>query len=489
MDNLKLKISTKILDTVEGLPKFRKGTISSLQGIREQQKKRSSNELTRRITPKESSIELSQITLILTFEHESFDHVIKGLKQYFPKNERIQNFVTYLGESIDKLHASNWHNLGHIVSEQGSYLPNVAVDENLPLDVKHVSLSFHRILPSVACVIFEFQLDATVSEALSKIQNKIYLGPVEFKKLWPLSGLRRGYTMGSGKDCAIKYINNEKDSVRKEIEGWVKKSFNWKPQTMGAVAYIDVYKISGNPIDINERREWMLKYRCWLNEYGVDVNGFDTLEGEGFLVSKPMHEGQKYMVSDVVAKFDSKNESDCGDFLMDRVRALAVSSTIFSVIKKYRIKIEKLRANGFKSLYKRKKLTRINQNNIQELKRTIVIMSRLELEINQSGHYIADSISDVGELIWLIRKEPVNLGNFTIDNVNHQLQQVKEAAAIIDSGLTNYLSVQSIYVMYKLQKWMFILSIVVTIATVIGVLSGWNVLKPLILGWIAWWCL
>jgi hypothetical protein len=484
MDNLKLKISTKILDLVEGLPRFRKGTISSLQDIRERQKKWSSKEFERRNAPKESNIELSQITLILTFEHEDFHNVIKGLKKYFPKNEKIQTFVTSLKESVDKLHASSWHNLGYIAREQGVYLPDVAVDESLPLAVKNVSLSFHRILPSVACIIFEFQLDASVSKALSKIQDKVYLGPVEFKKLWPLSSLHHGYTMGTGNDCAINSINNEKDSVRTGIEAWVKKGFSWKPQTMDAVSYIDVYKISGNPIDSDERRNWLREYSCWLNEYGIDVNGFDTLEGEDFLVSRPTASNQKYMVSDVVAKFYPKSESEFGDFLKYKVRAIAVSSTIFSVIEKYRNKIEILRGHGFKNLYKRKKLSRRNQYNIQELKRTIVIISRLEHEIQQSGHWIARSISEVGELISLIRKKTVNLGKNTIENANYQLKQVKEAAAIIDSGLTNYLSVQSIYVMYKLQKWMFILSIVVTIATIIGVLSGWSTLKLLVSGWI-----
>lgn len=484
MDNLKLKISTKILDLVEGLPRFRKGTISSLQDIRERQKKWSSKELERRNSPKESNIELSQITLVLTFEHEDFDNVIKGLKQYFPKNENIQTFVTSLKESIDKLHASSWHNLGYIAREQGVYLPYVAVDESLPLDVKNVSLSFHRILPSVACIIFEFQLNDSVSKALSEIQNQVYLGPVEFKKFWPLSSLHRGYTVGTGTDCAIKSINNKKDSVRTGIEAWVKKGFSWKPQTMDAVSYIDVYKISGNPIEPDERRNWLLEYSGWLNEFGIDANGFDTLEGEDFLVSGPRSSNHKYMVSDVVAKFDSKNESEFGDFLEYKVRAIAVSSTIFSVIEKYRNKVEILRGHGFKNLYKRKKLTQRNQYNIQELKRTIVIISRFEHEIKQSGRWIARSISEVGELIDLFRKETVDLGKNTIDNANYQLKQVKESAAIIDSGLTNYLSVQSIYVMYKLQKWMFILSIVVTIATIIGVLSGWNNLKLLVSGWI-----
>lgn len=484
MDNLKLKISTKILDLVEGLPRFRKGTISSLQDIRERQRKWSSKEFKRRNAPKESNIELSQITLILTFEHENFYSVIKGLEQYFPKNEKIQKFVISLKESVDKLHASSWHNLGYIAREKGVYLPDVAVDESLPLNVINVSLSFHRILPSVACIIFEFQLDDSVSKSLSKIQNQIYLGPVEFKNLWPLSSLHRAYTMGAGNDYSIKSINNEKDSVRSGIEAWVKKGFSWKLQTMDRVTYVDVYKICGNPIEPKERRDWLREYSCWLNDYGIDANGFDALEGEGFLISRPRSSYQKYMVSDVVVKFDPESESEFGDFFEYKVRAIAVSSAIFSVIEKYRNKVEILRGHGFNNLYKRKKLTRRNQYNIQELKRTIVIISRLEHEIKQSGHWIAHSISEVGELISLIRRETVNLGKNTIENVNYQLKQVKEAAAIIDAGLTNYLSVQSIYVMYKLQKWMFILSLVVTIATIIGVLSGWNNLKSLVSGWI-----
>lgn len=484
MDNLKLKISTKILDLVEGLPRFRKGTISSLQNIRDRQKKWSSKRSERRASPKESNIELSQMTLVLTFEHEDFNNIIKGLKQYFPKDENIQKFVTSLKESIDKLHASSWHNLGNITREQGVYDPFVEVDESLPLDVKNVSLSFHRILPSVACIIFEFQLNDSVSKALKEIQSQIYLGPVEFKKFWPLSGLHHRYTMGTGSDCAIKSINNKKDSVRTEIESWVKKCFSWKPKTIDTVSYIDVYKISGNPVEPDERRNWLGEYRGWLYEYDIDPNGFGTLEGKDFLIPRPRSSNQKYTVSDVVAKFDSKSESEFDDFLEYRVRALAVSATIFNVIEKYRNRIEILRGHGFKNLYKRKKLNKRSQHNIQELKRTLVIISRFEHEVKQSSHWLADSISEIGELIELSRQKTVNLGKDTIINANYQLKQVKESADIIDSGLTNYLSVQSIYVMYKLQKWMFILSIVVTIATIISVLSGWNNLKGLVISWL-----
>lgn len=482
MDNLRLKISTKILDLVEGLPRFRKGTISSLQGIRERQREWSQKEFARRESPKDANIELSQVTLILTFEHEEFSNVIKGLKRYFPKNEKIQEFVTSLRESLDRLHASSWHNLGYIAREKGFYLPYVSVDESLPTNIKNVSLSFHRILPSVACIIFEFQLDNSISKALNKIQNQVYLGPIEFKRFWPISRLHRGYSMGTGNSSAMRSIDNAKNSVREEIEVWVKKGFNWKPKTMDTVSYIDVYKVTGNPTDLDDRKGWISQNRGWLNDYGVDANGFDTLEGEDFLVSRPRTSYQTHVVSNLITKFDSEVESEFGDFLEYKVRAIAISSTLFNVMQKYRNRVEVLRGHGFNNLYKRKKLTRRNQYNIQEIKRTIVMLLRLKHELEQSEHWVAPSISEVGELIDVTRGQSIDLGKYTVSNAIAQLKQINEAAAIIDSGLTNYLSVQSIYVMYKLQKWMFILSIVVTIATIIGVLSGWNNLKTLLSG-------
>jgi hypothetical protein len=86
------------------------------------------------------------------------------------------------------------------------------------------------------------------------------------------------------------------------MDEWVKKGFNWKPQTMDAASYVDIFKIPGNPIDADERRNWMRENSGWLYEYGIDVDGFDTLEGEDFLVSSPRSNDRKYMVSNVVAK-------------------------------------------------------------------------------------------------------------------------------------------------------------------------------------------
>ena len=107
MNNLKLKISTKILDLVEGLPRFRKGTISRLQDIRDRQREWSAKEFSMRKAPKEASIEFSQTTLILTFEHEEFDSVIRGLRKYLPKSEKVLDFTKPLeNQKTDLMHVA-----------------------------------------------------------------------------------------------------------------------------------------------------------------------------------------------------------------------------------------------------------------------------------------------------------------------------------------------------------------------------------------------
>lgn len=485
MNNLKLKISTKILDLVEGLPRFRKGTISRLQDIRDRQREWSAKEFSMRKAPKEASIEFSQTTLILTFEHEEFDSVIRGLRKYLPKSEKVLDFTKSLRESENRLDACSWHNLGFIARERHIFFPDTVVDESLPADIDNISLSFHRILPSVGCILFEIKPSKSLSENLNEIQDKDYLGNIEFNKFWPLIFIGRSYSMGAGSDVAFKSIANAKDSFREKAISWIKHSFKWSHGIMQGASYVDIFKVTGNPREVNNRREWVNKNSFWLNNYGVDVHAFSTLEGDDFIVSYPRSNDRKHAVSITLLKLDPEtdSQSEYGDFLEYKVRSVAISSIIFNVLDKYRNNVEQLRGHGFKNLYNRKRLSQKTQRNIQDIKRAVVILSRLEHELKQSKHWVIHSISGVGRLSDLFRKETVDLANNTLLNATYQLNQIKDAATAIDLGLTNYLSIQSIYVMYKLQKWMFILSVVVTIATVIGAISSWDNITSVVAGW------
>lgn len=484
MEQIKQKISTKILDIVDGLPRFRKGVISNLQDIRERQRRWSSKSYERRKAPENASVELNQITLVLTFEHEDFGVIQKGLKKYFSKNEKIEKFIRALKDSEDKLHAASWHSLGYISRVRSGYMLDVEVDGNLPSSIMHVSLSYHRVLPSVACIIFEFSISGSVSTRLRSLQGREYLDSVVFKRLWPLNRLHHSYSMDGGNGQGYETLCKEKDIIRGNLEKWIVNGFNWNGRAMEAVAYVDVYKISGNPKNPEGCKKWLHDNSQWLQDFNISIRDFDTYKASDFIFSNSRRTEAKYKVSDVVAKIESDNESEFGDFLEFKVRAIVISSTLFNLIEKYQGRVERLRAKGIKVLYKGRKPALKRPGDIQDLKILVIIISRLQHELKQYGNWISHSISEIGQLQNFLREKPFDLGKNTMRSVKYQLNQVKTAAEIVDTGLTNYLSVQSIYVMYKLQRWMFILSVVVTLATIVGVLLEWENLKKLVTSWI-----
>jgi hypothetical protein len=479
MSNLKLKISTSILNAVEGLPRFTKGLISGLQDIREQQQKWASSAYEASKAPENACVQLKTMTLTLTFEHEDFKSILKGLKNYFPKNSRIQRFSDSLKKSADSLHASSWHNLGFIAKEKGYYLPDATIDRNLPHCVNSVSVYFHRILPSLACITFECHLNDSLSNDLSSIQSKIHLGPVIFKSFIPLKRIPNGYSMGSSYEVSQAQINQRKDRLREEILNWIRKGFKWKLDNKYNNSFIDIYEIEGVPTQRENRQNWLDENKSWLGNYGINVHKFNSLEGKDFFITMPDESSEKYTLSHILSRFDLESQSKDRDLFTFKIGAVAVSATILNIITKYADRIKKLRSLGFENLYKRTKLTKRTQKNIQEIKTTLVILSRFEQELNNSKHSISSSMSEIGQLSYMMEDRLVNFSTQNINKANSRLKNIKDAANTIDAGLTNYLSIQNIYVMYKLQKWMFVLTFVVTIATIIGVLSGWDNLVKL----------
>ena len=65
-----------------------------------------------------------------------------------------------------------------------------------PEHVKVVHVSYHRIMPSLACLSFSFNIDEKFSEALANKQNCDYFPPVVFKSINPFRKFLRGYSMG-----------------------------------------------------------------------------------------------------------------------------------------------------------------------------------------------------------------------------------------------------------------------------------------------------
>jgi len=473
MKQIKQYVSTKILDLVDSLPKFRRGVVASLQSIRDHQRKRSSQEFQDHKAPEGTLINLKQLVMVATFEFEDFRTIQNGFKRLFPKNENILKFIKDLKSKENDIHSLSWHNVGIVTAEKGRFFPDTMVINDLPDCVEYVQLTYHRIMPSFVAIVFSFELKKEISDELRKIQNREHLSQVIFKKLWPIHKLHHGYSMGGGKSGASEAIELELYDKKIEFQKWVQNNFKWNIAKSKNVSFVDVYEIKGNPTGKKELKEWQESNRRWLADYGIRTRGFNTFDNEELIYCR---ENNNLSSCEIIVKFETAEKSHHGDFFEYKARSVAVISALYSVIEKYRNKLEKLRALGFKSLNNVNNKLLKKGARIQDFKKLVTLISRVEHEIVHSRHWIVSLISEIGTLNDT-RGKNVNIGDIVVKNAEYQIELIKKSANIIDTGLTSYLSVQSIYVMYKLQRWMFILSIVVTLATIVGVLTGWEKLK------------
>lgn len=482
MIKIKQFLSEKILSIVEKAPSYRGGIISELQHIREYQRKCLAKDFTKRKSPENTNVKLSQMTLIVTFEYEDFKNIQKGLKRFFPKSDKIIKFVKEIKKNEDNLGVLGRHELGLITRESGRYFTDFEVVDDLPVCVEYVYISYYRILPSVVSIIFNFNLSDKVSSTINILQNREYLSPVIFKRFWSINKIHYSYSMFYGKGGAYGAVYKEKNTLRTSLKNWIKKSFKWNNFLMDTVSFVDVYEIKGNPINSGELKEWISNYSHWLEDFGISVFGLDTLISDDIIYSMDKDDNA-CTSTDVITKFQSETKSKSEDSLRFKVRAVAIRSALFSLVDRYNIKVENLNAKGFKSLNKSNRSVLKSASSVKELKKLVALISRLEHEVTKSSQWVVEIISEIGDLKRPPKGEVMNLGKELVQDIQYQIKQAKKTVEIIDAGLTSYLSVQNVYVMYKLQRWMFILSIVVTVATIVCVISGWTNLKPVLFDW------
>ena len=192
------------------------------------------------------------------------------------------------------------------------------------------------------------------------------------------------------------------------------------------------------------RKGWLNKNSSWLSDFDITPLSLDTLNGNNFMISKPESSNGNSNTSIIMTRFEEVENSRNIDTFDFKIGSLAISEALFNILNKHEERITLLRSSGFKNLYKRTKMTRKTQQNIQEIKRELVIISRLDQELQECSDFIAISISEIGTLTYSNDNSSHNLANSTLTNSNYILKQIRDAAHTIDTGLTNYLSIQRI---------------------------------------------
>jgi hypothetical protein len=478
MRNLRLRFSEKILDCVDALPRFRAGFVSDLQETREFQRKAATDKLLLSKAPEGARIEFNRMLVMMTVEHEEFSLIVDGFSKAFVDDASglASRFVDNFQSSIDDLHSAGWHNVTTIVRDNSNYFPQLKMDPSLPNHIDQVSIFCHRLLPSLACLVFELKLNSSFAQRLMEIHSREHLPPVTFTNFFPLN--RFHHSLSYNTDIVDDLISEEKNSLRLDFKRWVNRNFSGLSKI--SFSYIDVATIYGAPDDKELCSDWMVDNRHWLSTFGLRIVDLQTYEGEGFIISKFRSLNNfDFNVSCTVAKTAGQPEYHGGYIFDPCLNSILLSTVLSNFFKSLELALRKYRSAGFKKIFS-KNLKKIDHSSdILNLKRLLVKISRLKQEFEESFAWIAKDIGAINPVRRFGRKKPDDYSGVLMNNLSSYVKSIEAAAKVVDDGMTSFLSVQSISAMYKLQRRIYFLTIVVTLATIVGVLANWRSLAEL----------
>lgn len=471
-------LSKKYLDWAEALPKFQGGFIKKLQTIREHQRKTSNIVFKRRKKPDNVILIMKKIRIVIAFQLEQFQLIQKIVRKLFPNNEKIRKFVKELKDEESSIHAMRWQNIGLIVKDEGLYFGEKQLVAILPKYVKMIHVSYHRIMPSIACLSFTFHLEDEFSQQLNYKQSLEYLLPITFNDIFPFRKRGSSYSMGGENDGgAQKIIREDIFNLVTNLFDWLKKRALINQQFNIATSIIEMFELQRNPLDKKQPQEWINENNGWLNDYSISMSEYDSYRNEYSSYCESTYHSKKW--HSYILTFFKDNSKEEDHFLDLKMDSLAVMAAIYSILEDIQKLLEKNRKLGFHSLAEFDTKILNKNSNIIALKRLGALLNRLNHEFEHNNIWIKHSLEGISDLKSVHSENEHDLTKVIISNVIYKIDTLIKSCDIVDAGLTSYLTVQNIYAMYRLQRWMFILAIVVTIATIVSVLSGWENLKKL----------
>jgi len=469
-------MSRKYLDWAEALPRFQSGPIHELQSIRERQRHWSDQRFQNRIKPGDTSITLNQFRIIITFQFEDFNLVRRAVGKLFPKSEKASDFIKDLKKKESSIHSYGWSSIGLIAKEKLAYAPETQYVDELPEHVKFIDVSYHRIMPSLACLSFSFHIEERFSESLAIKQNHDYLPPVIFKSINLFKRFPRGYSMGSGGEGAREIVGNHVLGLLNSLDCWLQRATKFTDAASFTKSVVEYYVVNGCPTSSDELGKWLTSNRGWLGDYGISVSEHHSYRSSNLIYCPSSYPNNDIPVYSLVLFEGVDDEAKYTDF---KLGALSVNASLFSTMDSIQDSLEKYRRLGFVQLAKSDARILKDAGSASRIKRLGVILNRISHEFSEGRHLIAHELDDLGGLKTSSFGEEEILRNYIIKSFDYRLGCLIKAYQVVDIGLTGYLEVQNIYVMYRLQAWMLVLSIVATFATIVGVAANWDDLHEL----------
>lgn len=505
---LSIFLSKKYLDYAESLPKFGGTFIATLQTIREHQRIESERDYKESRPPEGIKIEYIGFRLIEIFHLEEFEILQKGILQLFPglkENYISRNFAGEFENFAETINTGGMRKLGVVFRDKKGRLYSLESVEikDLPVEVEYIELALHKFFPSMLVLTLDVRLNNKATSNILSLHDAKCLSDITFRHLTPWRLERSGYSQNSTENIRtekiVNWINELHKGVEKCIMPFFKTGYFIQQHAAGKVSSlpaINLYRITGLPDKEESFKNLVSSARAWWHSFGFDFYGI-LYGNKEVIFSESAQDGSVFF--NVIALQGKPEEAIKSGRLDEKITehiyiindildAILPCISTVSFLKSSRRSLEKMRQVIFRSM-KYRLLPALNKYiKIESIIRfESMLLRRTSMEFNQNKNYILHDLKGIDEFNVMktscIQKQGMNFRDALLESVNFNMKRLNEHISLIKSEFSEYLTVQNMKKMYSLQRWIFLFTAIVTIATL---LAYWNTVVASLKGIFDW---
>jgi hypothetical protein len=459
--------SKAMLDLAEILPKSENGVIAKLQDIRIRERRMAEDESRRTRRPINASIAIKRIVLFAPYEQEHFESVCNSLKRACSGDRAFGARVDGIRDSYQKLISGGWHYLGtfHSARDTSNSMLSTALS-SLPPGISRMHISHHRILPSIACLEAHFEIAEDLQHEINSIAEAECSAATIASSILPYP-FRRGWQFR---------VNGREFEVSRRLTQFALLAMSWLQKELNLTTLDQlvprVYPIySLNFVDEQPRiREFLESCRPWMSRYGYNgayqVGYFSSSDDVVFC--SPPSNGRHPAISPLFCWSDKQLPLTTRNDLISGIASLSS----FDVFLSYWLdELNECRAKLGARLIARRNILGGADKSVYRVKRLLFRTGRFKYEWATYKQLSVWKLQ-AANLLTYDEERKESLAKIVEQGIDRFVESLHSNADFIDRAMGDRLLIENIHVMHKLQQRMFWLTIIATIATIVGVAIG-----------------
>jgi len=502
-DRVRGSVAKKVLDWAEILPEFNGGFVHRLQEIRRHQRERSKAAFERSRPPARTEVRYKSCLLAELFPVEELDTVLKAFRRLFPGRGFGRDRLEGFGEQATSLVGRGYYRVGVLARHKPFLITDpVAIISDLPPEVDLVSIWLHKTLPSNFVVSFDVSLNEQATVEIEKLRNRMYLSTVRFRRWIPLGMMAGGYSVGTPEkameEAVLGWLSDFRCRLERVIRSYFFGFFSKQTGLRGPrLPSIEVLQLYGAPTEDDEFEKWLEQSSNWgecigLHRATFAFNGYKRTN-KVFVFSDQarsdiaignrlifLHTPDKTAPEPNGAELLAIEEAI--DTVLPFVVFLEFLTTIRKTVETLRVRVyRRLAQNRFLKGFRRD----IRLHN--HLQRQSLLFSRFRAEFTQNENDLKRHSSELKSFDKLLRHRPEqkNMSDAVFSYIENHLKLLTEHIELVSNAFLDHLSSRNMELTYRLQRQMFVWTIVVTLATVLGLVASWPAIKEFFHGLLA----